>query len=52
MSPRDPHLTSFHHLRALAYLSLGDLKGAARRCCMDPAGGAAGRAAVGGSPRL
>ena len=23
-----------------------------RRCCMDPAGGAAGRAAVGGSPRL
>ena len=29
LSPRDPHLTSFHHLRALACFSLGDLEGAA-----------------------
>ncbi len=29
LSPRDPHLTSFHHLRALAYFSLGNLDAAA-----------------------
>ncbi len=29
LSPRDPHLTSFHHLRALAYFSLGDMEAAA-----------------------
>jgi DNA-binding winged helix-turn-helix (wHTH) protein len=26
LSPRDPHLTSFHHLRALAHFALGDLE--------------------------
>jgi tetratricopeptide (TPR) repeat protein len=29
LSPRDPHLTSFHHLRGLACFSLGDLEAAA-----------------------
>ena len=29
LSPRDPHLTSFHHLRGLACFALGDLEGAA-----------------------
>jgi TolB-like protein/DNA-binding winged helix-turn-helix (wHTH) protein len=29
LSPRDPHLTSFHHLRGLACFALGDLDGAA-----------------------
>ena len=29
LSPRDPHLTSFHHLRALAHFSLGDVEAAA-----------------------
>jgi TolB-like protein len=29
LSPRDPHLTSFHHVRALAYFALGELEGAA-----------------------
>jgi len=28
LSPRDPHLTSFHHLRALAHFVLGDLEAA------------------------
>lgn len=28
LSPRDPHLTSFHHVRALAHFSLGDLEAA------------------------
>jgi TolB-like protein len=26
LSPRDPHLTSFHHVQALAHFSLGDLE--------------------------
>lgn len=29
LSPRDPHLTSFHHLRALAHFTLGDIEAAA-----------------------
>jgi TolB-like protein len=29
LSPRDPHLTSFHHLRGLACFSLGELEAAA-----------------------
>jgi TolB-like protein len=29
LSPRDPHLTSFLHLRALAYFTIGELEGAA-----------------------
>lgn len=32
LSPRDPHLTSFHHLRGLACFALGDLEGSA--ACM------------------
>lgn len=29
LSPRDPHMTAFHHLRALAHFALGDLEAAA-----------------------
>jgi TolB-like protein/DNA-binding winged helix-turn-helix (wHTH) protein len=29
LSPRDPHMSGFHHLRALAHFSLGDLDAAA-----------------------
>ncbi|HEX2726705.1 MAG TPA: winged helix-turn-helix domain-containing protein [Beijerinckiaceae bacterium] len=39
LSPRDPHLWAFYHIRALAHLSLGELKSAefaARKSVMQP----------------
>ena len=39
LSPRDPHLWAFHHIRALAHLSLDELKSAefsARKSVMQP----------------